>query len=496
MRRAGRSSELQGTRVLLVDDDADFREATRMVFVSEGYEIRLACSGAEALGILRSEKVDVVLVDYWMPEMTGEQLVARIREFDRDVQVVLQTGYANERPPREMLRTLDIQGFCDKSEGPEKLLLWTDVAAKAARMTGRLRRGRQGLDNVLSATAALHRMRPMTELYAEILDQATRLAGGTGGILAIYLDALGEDGDLSLEEATGNNVRVVSSTGGLAGCMEWSSTLKLDGLDAVRRVRSSQRAVIQDPWLVIPLLSGQTMLGFVCVSLPGVPSLELELFDLLGQQAGVAVQNAYYYELAALDPLTRVHARRFFDVWARRELRAALRTGAPLALLLMDMDGLKDINDQGGHRAGDRALVKVGRVLRGATREHDLAARYGGDEFAMLLPSTDSAGAGRVAERILHHLREQAVEVQGVAQPLSASMGVAVVQTLGAFAPEVGRSVTLEFFDEVVARLIERADVALYRAKHEGRGRYEVAEPLEIPGSGTERPADMMNELA
>jgi diguanylate cyclase (GGDEF)-like protein len=254
---------------------------------------------------------------------------------------------------------------------------------------------------------------------------------------------------------------------------------------------------VEVPWVSLPLRVGDHILGFLAMKVDSPPEMELELFDVLAHQASVAIQNAHYYQMAALDPLTGVHARRFFDVWTRREVRAALRTGQPLGVLLIDMDGLKSINDQGGHRVGDTAIGTVGRVLRDATREHDLAARLGGDEFAMLMPNTDLDGSLAVARRILELLAAKTVLVAGQARPLSVSIGAAVLQSRGPCPPSVGRGLSAEFFEDLVERLVRRADDALYHSKRAGRSRVSRSEPLEIPWSSTERPpAQSAEELA
>ncbi|HEY5962291.1 MAG TPA: diguanylate cyclase [Polyangiaceae bacterium] len=489
MTRRHRQVLNNGIVVLVVDDDPDFLMATRLLLESEGYEVHGAGSGEEALLLLRRESIDVALIDYWMPDTNGERLVADIRAFQSDLQIVLLTGYANERPPRELLKMLDIQGFCDKSEGPERLLLWADVATKTAIAVRRLRASREDLDFVLEATRSLHRRREMAELHREILTQAVNQVHADGAILALFPDALGEDGDMMVEEVTGASARVIAGAGSLTNARDWTRVLAPTGLGVVRQCLAKRVTCIEMPWVAMPLRVGEHILGFVALKVVELPRIEMELLDVLAHQASVSIQNALYYEMAALDTLTGVHARRFFEVWTRREVRAALRTGSPLGLLLIDMDGLKAINDQGGHRVGDLAIAAVGRVLRETTREHDLAARLGGDEFAMLMPTTDVDGADAVARRILELLREKQVLVQGQPVHISASIGVAVLQSRGACPSAVGRTLTPEFFEELVERLVRRADDSLYQAKSEGRDRFCSSSLMEVAFTSTERPS-------
>lgn len=133
MARLVQKAKPSGHKILIVDDVEEVLDSTRMILERDGHEIQTAISGAEGIEKVRSWEPHVLILDYFMPGMTGEEVVIGIRPFNREVQIVLHTGYASEKPPREMLRKLDIQGYHDKSEGPEKLLLWVDVALKACK---------------------------------------------------------------------------------------------------------------------------------------------------------------------------------------------------------------------------------------------------------------------------------------------------------------------------------------------------------------------------
>src|SRR5260370_14349898 len=164
MTRRAKVEQASGYTVLLVDDSPDYLQATRLLLEREGHNVLTATNGPEALGILPQQNVDLLLLDYFMPGMTGEQVVAEIRKFDPFVQVILQTGYASEQPPRELLHRLNIQGYYDKTEGPEQLLLWTTVGLKAAFTIQLLFKSRPGVAFILSKTPALHPIPPATTL--------------------------------------------------------------------------------------------------------------------------------------------------------------------------------------------------------------------------------------------------------------------------------------------------------------------------------------------
>jgi signal transduction histidine kinase len=128
-----------GYTILVVDDQEETLASVKLLLEREGHRVLLADSGARALEIFARNEVHLLLVDYFMPRMTGEELIGEVRKVDSSVQIVLQTGYSGEKPPRETLHQLDIQGYHDKTEGPDKLLVWVDVALKAHEQLRRVR---------------------------------------------------------------------------------------------------------------------------------------------------------------------------------------------------------------------------------------------------------------------------------------------------------------------------------------------------------------------
>ena len=153
--------------------------------------------------------------------------------------------------------------------------------------------------------------------------------------------------------------------------------------------------------------------------------------------------------LATSDPLTGlVNNRRLFDAF-KTEAQRSQRTGRSLALLLFDVDGLKKINDTHGHLTGSRALCRIANILRDQCRNIDVPARYGGDEFAVILPETGFEGAQRFSSRIRERLASDDQQPQ-----LSASVGVAVCPRDG----------------ETIEELLPIADRALYEMKRHSEG--------------------------
>ncbi len=164
--------------------------------------------------------------------------------------------------------------------------------------------------------------------------------------------------------------------------------------------------------------------------------------------------------LADHDPLTSLLNRRSFEQELESQVALAERYGGGGAVVVLDLDYFKLINDTLGHDAGDTAIIRTAQVLRSRLRETDVLARFGGDEFAVLLPRADTAKARVVAEELIQALRRETVELSGVARPLAASAGIAMF-----------KSQTSSSGSDVLAN----ADMAMFDAKHAGRDRVSVS---------------------
>jgi two-component system, cell cycle response regulator len=191
------------------------------------------------------------------------------------------------------------------------------------------------------------------------------------------------------------------------------------------------------------------------------------LLDAVAGALDKALLLAKAEALSVTDDLTLLYNSRYLNQVLRRETKRAARNGRPLSVLFVDLDGFKSINDTYGHLSGSRALVEAGSVIRLSARETDVAARFGGDEFALILPDTGAPGALAVAERVRERIAaHQFLAGDGLSLSLTASVGVATL-------PDAADSA-----DE----LVEAADAAMYHVKDRGKnGTY--AAPRRSPQS-------------
>jgi diguanylate cyclase (GGDEF)-like protein len=219
--------------------------------------------------------------------------------------------------------------------------------------------------------------------------------------------------------------------------------------------------------LCAPLISRGRTIGVVEIinKLGGrFSDSDLDVLLTLVEPCAIAIENAILFQkaeqLTITDDLTKLFNSRYLNLYIGREIKRCKRHGIPLSVIFLDLDGFKGVNDQYGHLAGSRTLTEVGAILSEAVRESDILARYGGDEFVVVLPETPAAGALVIAERIRKAIESHRfLQEQGLSARISASFGIASYPD-HALTPE---------------GLIQKADQAMYRVKERDKNGIEVA---------------------
>jgi diguanylate cyclase (GGDEF)-like protein len=304
--------------------------------------------------------------------------------------------------------------------------------------------------------------RTFNEMAAELqarLDELERQRGRLRDVIARFGEALGatHDVDQLMRVIVEAAVEATSATGGVIV----ASTGEL-----VQTGRPDQGA----EKIEVPLTAGEVTFGSLLLFGDGFEDEDRMTAVSLASHAVVALDNARLHRIverqALVDGLTGLANRRQCEETLASELARLERFGGPLALVVADLDWFKDVNDRYGHPSGDAVLREFATLLRESVRDIDLAGRWGGEEFLLILPGTNLAGGAQVADRIRVALAGRIVlSADGTPIPVTASFGVAATPPA-----------------TTAAELFSAADAALYEAKRNGKNRVETApEPVAHP---------------
>lgn len=488
------------SRILVADDDQAVLESVTWLLQENGYEVIPAAGGATCLEQLERRTPDLLLLDILMPDADGCQILERIKgdERWRDLPVLMLSA----QPPEEAsVRSLGLGAadFIRKPYRPKELL---------ARVQAQLRSG-----TILRST------RMALQRTEEALTRAQQDADSRRTLVDILHEVTG---DLSVNELFHLLVRRTARALNVSHCsvvlarpgdsqavvvaaFENPSmphlAIDLDRYPEIRSALESRQPVLVEDIATHPLYDGvRKTWGMEGLEVSIRSVIALPFFVDRGQQgvflirrtndqerfgradmefaeavitAAVAViqraqmvestmaDNARLEQLAQTDPLTQLLNRRALTERISAEMERALRYDSTLALLMIDLDHFKQVNDTYGHLVGDDVLRDVAQLIGKTIRGMDISARYGGEEFLVLLPETDDVGATAFAERIRVAVEAHAFDSDSLVHPLSltASVGVAVFP-----------AARIESVEDLVAR----ADAALYRAKAEGRNRVRL----------------------
>ena len=469
-------------KILVVDDEPEVHDISRLiigkiVFRDRPVKLLSAFSAKEAEEILRREDdIALVLLDVVMEtEDAGLNLVRTIRLDLRNnlVRIVLRTGQPGQAPEQRVIVDYDINDYKAKTELTAQKLFTTVIASlRSYADIVALDTNRVALGEIIESSADLFRMQSMKQFGAGVLSQVSAfLKCQPNGVICI--------GDNVDEAGCG---QIYASAGVYAQCLDCTFASRCRHPEVARLTKKTMESghnIYDGEFVTLFLDAGEEGRTVVLLHTPlALDEMDRQLLEVFTSKIALGFKNVMLVEsleekvaartkeledakaalekLAATDPLTGAMNRRAFDRCLANELARAERYESPLSLLSFDIDHFKRVNDQFGHPAGDRVLVELVRLASETLRGIDGIARLGGEEFVVVLPSTDIGQATEAAERL-----RAAVEGKSVA--LEDGGSVTVTVSIGAVS-----------FDEAegdAKQALSLADARLYRAKDQGRNR-------------------------
>jgi diguanylate cyclase (GGDEF)-like protein len=292
-----------------------------------------------------------------------------------------------------------------------------------------------------------------------------------------------QSGNWTANSSTGEQVALVPERDALGlaeWCVQHKQALRLQDIEreaALYNYRWLTERLPYRSWMGVPLEAEKKVLGVISVASQQPQAFseqDEEMLRALGQQLVGALEKARLYELATIDGLTgllnaRAVRARLAEVFAK-----TLADNGQMGVLMFDIDFFKKVNDTYGHEVGNEVLQYLSKLVRSKLRDTDIAGRYGGEEFIVILPQTPVKGALDVAERLRRHIAARPVPTTAGELPITASFGVAYLPMPGVTTPD---------------KLVEVADQALYASKRNGRNQVTLASAPGVSESETSAPA-------
>ncbi|HEY9404054.1 MAG TPA: diguanylate cyclase [Pyrinomonadaceae bacterium] len=357
----------------------------------------------------------------------------------------------------------------EKRRGVGEFCLEIAMPLEVLRLREELERSMRASYHLQAFTQQINEVEP-SEAYATILRHSTELLRSERGSLLLFDEASNE---LEVKAAVGLRADVTQDERvGVSGSV--SGAVLLDGRPRVVRDLTAtemhrapaERRYKTDSFISYPIITGGRKVGVINMTdkAGGEPydELDLQLLESMAPQMALALDRAGWHQkatqfqlLSITDPLTGLLNRRYLEERLAEEFERSKRHRFPMSFLMIDIDNFKEYNDRHGHQAGDLALEITAQCLKSALRSADVASRYGGEEFSILLPQTSGTEALVIAERIRSRV-EKSSYPHGESQP-----GGAITVSIGisAFGPKL----------ETPSAIIGAADHALYVAKSRGK---------------------------
>lgn len=486
-------------RILLADDSPTILKVVGSILEQEGYEVITARDGVEAAEKAFQIQPDLILLDVMMPRMNGYQVCRLLKNElqTRHIPILILTSRDQPREKFWGLQT-GADEFISKGIENEELLRLVKVFLERGSSVRPLRNAKvQPLQNVDVLTRAnelldrtlyeatvineigklVHSLQDYEETVRSALLILHKLIDYSVAVLAI---THGEEGEFIVQtwcpEITEEDVLALKEhvLGILRPYLDPTMipaqfTTRLLSSEGCSR-RKGEHPLPLDQLLYVPVKGKGMVVGiFAVLPQPGhsFDQGDVDTLNLVVTHAYAVIENAWLYEevrkLSMKDGLTRVFNRRYLDERLEEEFKKSMRYNRPLCILMMDLDHFKRINDRYGHPVGDLTLKKVMECTRETLRSTDVVGRYGGEEFLIILPDTDSRGGTLVAERIRQRIEQCEVRLDDAEQiKVTVSIGVCAIPR-----PEINTP----------AQFVAAVDVALYEAKRLGRNRVQLYTP-------------------
>ncbi|MBM2837885.1 MAG: response regulator receiver modulated diguanylate cyclase [Deltaproteobacteria bacterium] len=456
-------------RILVVDDSRLSRTLCTDILAADGFDVETASTGMEALNLLKARDFDLVILDMILPDISGQEVLHRSKQIKASTNFIVLTGHASLDSAIECLKS-GASDYLTKPLNPEEFKIIVNRSIEQKRLFEE-NSGLKRLTRLYELSTVISTCLDKERFYEVVLDSMLQIINGKVGISISYdrepvdwhlkaFRATDEETAKNLADALISYLKLPESETGLSGRHE---IMNLELKVLVGLPYSDM-----GPLLLVPISQNDSIAGYLAIfsELNGsYNNLDIENASFIANQATLALENIQLYsqasELTYIDDLTKLHNIRYMDIALENEIKRAKRFNGHLCFLFLDIDYFKSINDSYGHQIGSKVLIELGRILKEIVREIDTVARYGGDEFTILLVETNAAGATVIANRLRDIVEKHPfMTEEGLSIRLTITIGVAAY-------PEQASS---------KQELLTAADKAMYKGKNTTRNIVILAE--------------------
>ena len=460
--------------ILIVDDEEMTRELLRVIFEDKGYSVDEASNADETFTYLEKYKPHLIILDIQMPGKNGIDVCKELKTNPdtKTIPIILNTCRSEKEDIIEGLNA-GADDYLIKPFNSNEILARVQSHIRSKAHYKQLQHNDLVLLLELSEIVSTIRnpkkiLRTIVHKMTDVIDVARCSIASIeedGGLRVKVSSDLDSDEEIHLDLWKYPEIKKSLETKKPV----LINNIKEDPL--LEPVREMVATINLNSIVVVPIIRKESIIGtfFLRTASPIINAIDervLNLCQLVANISANALENAilfesvqkansYLEELAITDGLTNLYNHRHFYNRLDKEFSRAVRYNDELSCILLDIDDFKKINDTYGHRSGDCVLEKIGLLIKNLARECDIPSRYGGEEFAILLPQTGIKGALKMANRLLLLVREEKFKCLDE-NNVTISVGVSTLEKSGMTKAE---------------QLIQHADMALYEVKHSGKNR-------------------------
>lgn len=473
--------------ILIVDDEPVITETLTLSLEEEDWQVFSTNRGKEAIKQAGKVLPDAAIIDLKLPDINGLEVARSIKDIDPDVCIVIITAYAEMETAISAL----IEGAYDYITKPfdithiksviRKGLAKRSLTLENRRLIEKLKKEKNKLEAISEISKMFNMIISLDDLVNFTVVKVSQLLEAQRSSLML-LDK--KSGELFICAAYGLKEEVVKNTrlkigesiaGQVAKVREplWVVNIEND----LRFLRKNNPSYITNSFISVPLRKGKEIVGVFNLSnkIPFFTEDDVEFVSIVAHQAAIAIEKIRLYDtvtkVAITDDLTGLFNRRYFTRQLKEEIKRIQRYQHSLSLIMLDIDNFKNFNDTCGHLMGDAVLRKIARILETNVRNVDVVSRYGGEEFIVILPETDTDEARNVAEKI-RKASEEALftKEDSLALPKERQKDNILLKRL-----TISGGVASYQPGEDLEEFIRRVDFALYQAKEAGKNRIECS---------------------